>query len=90
MEPVEEAVRALDLPVFETAGPAAIPRDDGEGEVLKEKGKAKVTHRFIVGAALPVMPAKLVRMESSLIRPICLKTIWRVRGDVAELTTLAR
>ena len=67
MEPGEEAVRALDLPVFEMAGPAAagtIPQDDGDGKVLKEKGKAKeesLTHPFIVGAALPVVPAKLVR-----------------------------
>ena len=39
----EEAVSALDLPVFETAGPAAAGTIPGhsEGEVLKEKGKAK-------------------------------------------------
>ena len=60
-------MRALDLPVFETAGPPAagtIPWDDGEGEVINEKGKAKEespTHPFIVGAALPVVPAKLVQ-----------------------------
>ena len=58
MELGEEAVRALDLPVFEMAGPAAagtIPWDDSEGEVLKEKGKAKeesLTHPFIVGASV--------------------------------------
>ena len=56
MEPGEEAVRDLDLPVFEMAGPAAagtIPQDDGEGEVLKEKGKAKeesLTHPRVLVA----------------------------------------
>ena len=60
-------MRALDLPVFKTAGPPAagtIPWDGGEGEIINEKGKAKeesLTLPFIVGIVLPVVPAKLVR-----------------------------
>ena len=58
VEPGEEALRALDLPMFETAGPPAA------GTLPKEKGKTKeesLTHPFIVGAALPVVPAKVVQ-----------------------------